>query len=238
MQFAVFDNDAVVSAMQHVWDRIAPKAMFTAAGNHAKRTAEDFSKVLDHIRWNITTSLAAMSNFSIEGAENSSENTQSLSGSIITNIDSNSNGTGAVSYNYDYGFSGTSTIKPETQKGSNGGPKTYDSEFNYFVESWNDGDNIYVPAGFSPIRGENIVYADTLPPFDITLTWANEYGQTAFKKIYDVDILNVSSGASVDSIVMEETMTYIARRISPLVRGVYSRESNGEMKGISPTSAS
>ena len=33
-------------------------------------------------------------------------------------------------------------------------------------------------------------------------------------------------------------MTYIARRISPLIRGVYSRETGGNMVGIQPTAAS
>jgi hypothetical protein len=81
-----------------------------------------------------------------------------------------------------------------------------------------------VPPGFSVIRKDNIMYADMLPPFDITMTFANEYGQTAFQKIYDVDILNEGSGVSVDSIVMERQMTFIARRISPLIQGVYNRE--------------
>ena len=60
----------------------------------------------------------------------------------------------------------------------------------------------------------------------------NEYGQCAFQKIYDVDILNESSGVSVDTIVLAREMTYIARRISPMVRGVYSRESGGAVKGL------
>lgn len=81
-----------------------------------------------------------------------------------------------------------------------------------------------LPPGFSVIRRDNIMYADMLPPFDITMTFANEYGQTAFQKIYDVDILNEGSGVSVDSIVMERQMTFIARRISPLFKGVYNRE--------------
>ena len=88
---------------------------------------------------------------------------------------------------------------------------------------------INVPAGFTPIRGENVVYADTLPPFDITLTFASEYGNTAFQKIYDVDILNESSGASVDTVVMSRQVTWIARRLSPLIRGVYHREKDGTM---------
>lgn len=64
----------------------------------------------------------------------------------------------------------------------------------------------------------------------------NEYGQCAFQKIYDVDILNEASGVSVDTVVMERQMTYIARKISPLIRGIYSREDGGMLKGISPTS--
>ena len=95
-----------------------------------------------------------------------------------------------------------------------------------------------MPAGFAPIRGENVIYADTLPPFDITLTFASEYGHTAFQKIYDVDILNESSGASVDTVVMARQVTWIARRLSPLIRGVYTRDENGLIHGIKPTAAS
>lgn len=61
----------------------------------------------------------------------------------------------------------------------------------------------------------------------------NEYGQSAFQKIYDVDILNEGSGVSVDTIVLAREMTYIARRVSPMIKGVYSRESGGVVKGNS-----
>lgn len=93
-------------------------------------------------------------------------------------------------------------------------------------------DKVAIPPGFGVIRGENILYADQVPPFDITMTFANEYGQAAFQKIYDVDILNEGSGVSVDTIVMERQMTYIARRISPIMTGVYSRESGGQVKPV------
>lgn len=88
------------------------------------------------------------------------------------------------------------------------------------------------PFGFSKFTADNILYIDQLPPFDVTLTFANEYGQAAFQKIYDLDILNEGSGVSVDTIVMERQMTYIARRISPIISGVYSRDSDGKIKGI------
>ncbi len=60
-------------------------------------------------------------------------------------------------------------------------------------------------------------YADQIPPFDITLTFANEYGQAAVKSIYGVELLNEGSGASMDDLVMEETMTFVAREIGPMI---------------------
>ena len=85
---------------------------------------------------------------------------------------------------------------------------------------------VNAPHGFSTLGRDNIVYVDMLPPFDITLTFANEYGNAAFQRIYDVDIMNDASGLSVDSMVMERQMSYIARRMSPLLEGVFSRDSD------------
>lgn len=60
-------------------------------------------------------------------------------------------------------------------------------------------------------------YADQLPPFDITITYANEYGQAAVKSIYGVELLNEGSGVSMDDIVIEESMTYVAREVGPMI---------------------
>lgn len=38
---------------------------------------------------------------------------------------------------------------------------------------------------------------------DITITFANEYGQMAVQRIYGVEILNSGAGLSVDDIVQE-----------------------------------
>ena len=221
MVFAVFDHDALVSALQSVWEDIAPSAMFTAAANNVLSMSEDFTNALDMIKWNATTTDAALN-----------EDTAARAG-----------------YGFSYGATAagdyTNDISAQTAPGSNNSPVIGTDGF---VDDWNtDGDKIYVPAGFAPIRGENVIYADTLPPFDITLTFASEYGHTAFQKIYDVEILNESSGASVDTVVMARQVTWIARRLSPLIRGVYTRESsgtiggqaaNGIMKGVQPTAAS
>lgn len=60
-------------------------------------------------------------------------------------------------------------------------------------------------------------YADEIPPFDITISFANEYGQEAVMVIYGVEILNEGSGFSIDSIIAEKACTFVARRIDPQV---------------------
>lgn len=60
-------------------------------------------------------------------------------------------------------------------------------------------------------------YADQIPPFDVSITFANEYGQAAVRSIYGVELLNEGSGCSMDDIVLEETMTFIARDLGPMV---------------------
>ena len=188
MVFAVFDHDALVAALQTVWNDIAPSAMFTAAANRQLSSSENFTDALDMIKWNTTTTDAALA------AGNNQANRAGYGFSW---------GTNAGSY--------TNSIDAQVDTGSNNSPVI---GADGFVEQWKtDGDDIYVPAGFAPIRGQNVIYADTLPPFDITLTFASEYGHTAFQKIYDVDILNESSGASVDTVVMARQVTWIARRL-------------------------
>ena len=202
MVFAVFDHDSLVEALQSVWDQIAPVAMFTAAANKtATRMSENFQNALDMINWNNTVSDALFD----KGENNANRNGYGFSFGATTS------GTG------------TGTIDAQQATASN-------NNYNNVTGRWEEANNmINVPAGFSPIRGQDVVYADTLPPFDITLTFASEYGNTAFQKIYDVDILNESSGASVDTVVMSRQVTWIARRLSPLIRGVYHREADGTM---------
>jgi len=58
-------------------------------------------------------------------------------------------------------------------------------------------------------------YADQIPPFDITLAAANEYGALAVMKIFGVELLNEGYGVSIDDIVSEQQHTYVARTIIP-----------------------
>jgi hypothetical protein len=59
--------------------------------------------------------------------------------------------------------------------------------------------------------------ADMLPPFDIVLSFFNEYGLGAKMKIYGVTIVDEGGTMSVDDLITEQTYTYMARGIQPLV---------------------
>jgi len=56
-------------------------------------------------------------------------------------------------------------------------------------------------------------YTDQIPPFDVTLAAANEYGALAVMRIYGVELLNEGYGVSIDDIVSEQQHTYVARTI-------------------------
>lgn len=58
-------------------------------------------------------------------------------------------------------------------------------------------------------------YVDQILPFDVVIVAANEYGQAATMRIYGIEILNEGSGFSIDDIVIENQMTYVARTILP-----------------------
>ena len=54
-------------------------------------------------------------------------------------------------------------------------------------------------------------YADQLPPLDITLTFANEYGAASYMTIYKMEILNNGTGISIDDLQINQAYTYVAR---------------------------
>jgi len=72
-------------------------------------------------------------------------------------------------------------------------------------------------------------YDDEIPPFDITVSFANEYGQNAVLVIYGVEILNEGTGFSIDNVTTEKACTFVARRVEHM-KPVYrkSQTSTGE----------
>ncbi len=58
--------------------------------------------------------------------------------------------------------------------------------------------------------------ADMLPPFDIVLTFSNEYGKFSRMKILGVTIVDEGGTMSVDDLISEQVYTYMASGIQPL----------------------
>lgn len=58
--------------------------------------------------------------------------------------------------------------------------------------------------------------ADMLPPFDIVLTFSNEYGKFSRMRILGITIVDEGGTMSIDDLVTEQTYTYMARGIQPL----------------------
>lgn len=57
-------------------------------------------------------------------------------------------------------------------------------------------------------------YADQIPPFDVTLAAANEYGDIATMGVFGVEFLNEGWGISIDDLVSEKQYTYLARSVA------------------------
>lgn len=60
--------------------------------------------------------------------------------------------------------------------------------------------------------------ADMLPPFDIVLSFFNEYGNAAKLKIYGVTIVDEGQTVSIDDLLIEQTYTFMARGIQPMTK--------------------
>ncbi len=70
-----------------------------------------------------------------------------------------------------------------------------------------------------------IEYPDQLPPFNVAIHFANEYGQRARIEIYGAEILNNGIAISIDDVVTEQAMSFVARSL----RGPVKVESDASM---------
>jgi hypothetical protein len=70
--------------------------------------------------------------------------------------------------------------------------------------------------------------ADMLPPFDIVLTFFDEFGGGSKMKIFGVTIVDEGQTVSVDDLITEQTYTYMARGIQPMTRLVSENEKMGQ----------
>jgi hypothetical protein len=76
-------------------------------------------------------------------------------------------------------------------------------------------------------------YHDQLPPFNVTISAANEYGHVCRMVIKNVEIMNAGSGMSIDDITTDESCTFVATEVIPWhaqknVRGSVVRDTSQE----------
>lgn len=72
---------------------------------------------------------------------------------------------------------------------------------------WDDEDHRH--SAYSPML-------DQLPPFDISITFSNEYGDMAVMAIYGVELVDEGTVLSIDDLIVEKTCSWVARDIDML----------------------
>ena len=66
------------------------------------------------------------------------------------------------------------------------------------------------------VSKSKVEYADQILPFDITVNFANEYGDLAKTTLEGVEILNEGMGIGLDDLAMSQEYTFVARDIQEL----------------------
>ncbi len=65
------------------------------------------------------------------------------------------------------------------------------------------------------IRARELI-TDEMPPFNITISFVNEYGKASRLSIYGITIVDEGQVMSIDDMITENTMSYMARDIDLL----------------------
>lgn len=60
------------------------------------------------------------------------------------------------------------------------------------------------------------VMVDQIPPFEITISFVNEYGAVSRMVLYGVELVNEGQTMSIDDLITENVCTFVARHIEPL----------------------
>ena len=73
-------------------------------------------------------------------------------------------------------------------------------------------------------------YSDEIPPFDITISFLNEYGHASQMSIYGVEILNEGMGMSIDDITTQKSCSFVARAIDDMRANKYEDQITGRQQ--------
>lgn len=63
------------------------------------------------------------------------------------------------------------------------------------------------------------VLIDQLPRFDITMSFSNEYGKVSNMSIYGVELISEGATFSIENMLTENVVSYVAQDITPMQKG-------------------
>lgn len=89
----------------------------------------------------------------------------------------------------------------------------FDKHMLYYMK---DQENKRLWAEYQSMLSSRHILMDELPPFDITVTYANEYGKSARLALYGVRLLDEGQVMSINDIYTENTYQYVATDIDYL----------------------
>lgn len=97
--------------------------------------------------------------------------------------------------------------------------------------------------GESPLdTNTSTLIPDQLPPIDITMIYANEHGSISRQSIYGIEFVNDGQTMSIEDLMTEEVMNFVARdvdimtsvgyrKLSQLEKGLWSSEEGKALEG-------
>lgn len=91
-------------------------------------------------------------------------------------------------------------------------------------------------ASIDNIGALGAVLIDQIPPFDITVMFANETGSMSKLVIFGVELINEGQSMSIEDLITENVVTYVARHIMPMesLLDPYAVDFSKEAKEIEP----
>ena len=79
-------------------------------------------------------------------------------------------------------------------------------------------EEVYNPSFVESIANTtSSIFIDQMPPFSIMITAANEFGGVSYQIVNGITIANYGTAYSIDDLFLEETYTYLATDVTPIL---------------------
>lgn len=102
-------------------------------------------------------------------------------------------------------------------KGFTRGPRTIAGSLIFTVFDNNIVNKIMQEMNRAEDKRMDHVVMDEMPPFDVVITMVNEYGQSSYMVIEEIVVVDEGQVMSIEDMITENTMSYMARDIKPLI---------------------